>query len=113
MIGPDEDLKAAREAVANFAGTLAAARKVHPSTEYRAMSAPTLVELQERMRFRSIWTPGSSTDTPAGGQDPRSLSRTHSRTSAASSRPRALAKRLRLSNSLAFKRMLTLAPGSP
>ncbi len=48
MIITDEDLKAAQEAVVNLQEIFAAARKVHPPTEYRAMSVPILLELQER-----------------------------------------------------------------
>jgi len=59
MIASDDDLKAAREAVTNLQQILAAARKCHPSGEYRTMSAPILLELQERtheiLEYLSPW----------------------------------------------------------
>ena len=48
MIENDEQLKAAQEAVRNLQQILLAARKVHSATEYRAMSEPILLELQQR-----------------------------------------------------------------
>jgi hypothetical protein len=48
MIQNDEQLKAAQEAVHNLQQILLAARKVHGATEYRAMSEPILLELQQR-----------------------------------------------------------------
>jgi hypothetical protein len=48
MIANDEDLKAAQKAVGNLQQVLVAARKAHPAAEYRAMSEPILLELQQR-----------------------------------------------------------------
>jgi len=48
MIENDEHLKAAQEAVRNLHQVLLAARKVHNATEYRAMSEPILLEIQQR-----------------------------------------------------------------
>ena len=48
MIENDEQLKAAQEAVRNLQQVLLAARKVHTTAEYRAMSEPILLELQQR-----------------------------------------------------------------
>ncbi len=48
MIQNDEQLQLAQEAVRSLQQILVAARKVHTSTEYRAMSEPILLELQER-----------------------------------------------------------------
>lgn len=48
MITTDEQLKAAQEAVRNLQQILLAARKVHTAAEYRAMSEPILLELQQR-----------------------------------------------------------------
>jgi hypothetical protein len=48
MICNDEQLQRAQEAVHNLQQVLAAARKVHPPAEYRAMSEPILLELQQR-----------------------------------------------------------------
>ncbi len=48
MIHNDEQLKMAQEAVHNLQRVLLEARKIHTSAEYRAMSAPILLELQQR-----------------------------------------------------------------
>ncbi len=48
MIENDEQLMAAQEAVRNLQQVLLAARKVHTAAEYRAMSEPILLELQQR-----------------------------------------------------------------
>jgi hypothetical protein len=48
MITNDEDLKTAQQAVANLQQVLVAARKAHPPGEYRSMSAPILLEIQQR-----------------------------------------------------------------
>ncbi len=48
MIENDEQLKAAQEAVRNLQQVLLAARRVHTAAEYRAMSEPILLELQQR-----------------------------------------------------------------
>jgi hypothetical protein len=48
MIKNDEQLQVAQEAVRNLQHILLAARKTHSATEYRAMSEPILLELQQR-----------------------------------------------------------------
>ncbi len=48
MIKNDEQLKKAQEAVRNLETILEKARKVHTPSEYRAMSEPILIELQQR-----------------------------------------------------------------
>jgi hypothetical protein len=48
MIANDQQLQAAQEAVENLQRVLLAARKVHSPHEYRLMSAPILLELQQR-----------------------------------------------------------------
>ena len=48
MIENDEQLKIAQAAVRNLQQILLAARKVHSAAEYRAMSEPILLELQQR-----------------------------------------------------------------
>jgi hypothetical protein len=48
MIENDEQLTVAQEAVRNLQQVLLAARKVHTAAEYRAMSEPILLELQQR-----------------------------------------------------------------
>lgn len=48
MIENDDQLKAVQKAVENLQHVLLAARKVHSQQEYRLMSAPILLELQQR-----------------------------------------------------------------
>jgi hypothetical protein len=48
MIENDEQLKKAKEAVSNLESILEKARKVHSPSEYKAMSEPILMELQQR-----------------------------------------------------------------
>jgi hypothetical protein len=48
MIKSDEQLKKAKEAVRNLELILEKARKVHSPSEYKAMSEPILLELQQR-----------------------------------------------------------------
>jgi len=48
MIENDEQLKKAKEAVKNLELVLEKARKVHSPSEYKAMSEPILMELQQR-----------------------------------------------------------------
>jgi len=48
MIQTDEQLIQARQAVTNLQRILLEARKVHSVSEYRAMSEPILLEIQQR-----------------------------------------------------------------
>jgi len=48
MIKNDKQFKKAQEAVKNLETILEKARKVHTPSEYRAMSEPVLIELQQR-----------------------------------------------------------------
>lgn len=48
MIKNDEQLSIAQQAVINLQKILLEARKVHLPQEYRAMSEPILIELQQR-----------------------------------------------------------------
>jgi hypothetical protein len=48
MITNDQQLQVAQAAVENLQRVLLAACKVHPPHEYRLMSAPILLELQQR-----------------------------------------------------------------
>jgi hypothetical protein len=48
MIQNDEQLQLAQEAVRNLQRVLVEARRVHSPAEYRLMSAPILLELQQR-----------------------------------------------------------------
>jgi hypothetical protein len=48
MIENDHELQLAQEAIENLQRILLAARKVHSANDYRRMSAPILLELQQR-----------------------------------------------------------------
>ena len=48
MIENDEQLKVVQEGVRNLQQVLLAARRVHGEAEYRAMSEPILLEIQQR-----------------------------------------------------------------
>ncbi len=48
MIRNDEDMKAAQEAILNLQKVLLESRRVHLEEEYRAMSEPILLEIQQR-----------------------------------------------------------------
>ena len=48
MIQNDEQLRAAQQAIFNLEKILLEARRVHSSTEYRAISEPILLEIQQR-----------------------------------------------------------------
>jgi hypothetical protein len=48
VIENDEQLKIAQGAVLNLQQVLLAARRVHTEVEYRAMSEPILLEIQQR-----------------------------------------------------------------
>lgn len=48
MIQNDEQLRAAQQAIFNLEKVLLEARKVHSAAEYRAMSEPILLEIQQR-----------------------------------------------------------------
>jgi hypothetical protein len=48
MIENDQQLKVAQQAVENLQHVLLAARKTHNPGEYRLMSTPILLELQQR-----------------------------------------------------------------
>ncbi|MBS3919634.1 MAG: hypothetical protein KG012_12205 [Deltaproteobacteria bacterium] len=48
MITNDDQLISAQQAIFNLEKVLLEARKVHSVTEYRAMSEPILLEIQQR-----------------------------------------------------------------
>ena len=48
MIQNDEQLVTAQQAIINLQKVLLEARKVHSEKEYRAMSEPILLEMQQR-----------------------------------------------------------------
>ena len=48
MIRNDEQLMMAQKAIENLQKILVGARKVHSNAEYRALSEPVLLEIQQR-----------------------------------------------------------------
>ena len=48
MIRNDEQLSTAQQAILNLQKILSKARRVHSAQEYRAMSEPILLEIQQR-----------------------------------------------------------------
>jgi hypothetical protein len=48
MIQNDEQLQKAQQSIVNLQKILLEARKIHSEQEYRAMSEPILLELQQR-----------------------------------------------------------------
>ncbi len=48
MIFNDEQLKQAQQAIVNLQRILLQARKAHSPTEYKALSEPILLEIQQR-----------------------------------------------------------------
>lgn len=69
MIRTDEDLCRAQESIRKLENFLAAARRVHPPAEYRRMSEPFLLELQERQREVLVYLNQAEvlTEAAAGG----------------------------------------------
>ncbi len=65
MIHNDQQLQLALAAVDNLQRVLVAARKVHGPHEYKLLSAPILIELQQREQ--EILSYLSSTETEALG----------------------------------------------
>jgi hypothetical protein len=50
MIRTDEELRLAQESIASLQRILLAARKVHDADEFRSLSEPILLELQQRQQ---------------------------------------------------------------
>ncbi len=48
MIRTDQELRVAQECIANLERVLAEARRSHSPAQYQALSAPILLELQQR-----------------------------------------------------------------
>ena len=69
MIRTDEDLYRAQESIRKLENFLAAARRVHLPAEYRRMSEPFLLELQERQREVLVYLNQAEvlTEAAAGG----------------------------------------------
>jgi hypothetical protein len=50
MIRSDSDLRLAQECIANLERVLAEAKRTHTPAQYQALSAPLLMELQQRQQ---------------------------------------------------------------
>jgi hypothetical protein len=66
MIANDQQLQLAQEAVENIQRALLAARKVHSPREYRLMSAPILLELQQREQDILVYLSRTETEAVRG-----------------------------------------------
>ena len=66
MIENDDQLQAAQKAVENLQHILLAARKVHSQQEYRLMSAPILLEVQQREQEILVYLSRTATEAVRG-----------------------------------------------
>jgi len=66
MIQSDEQLRAAQQAIFNLERVLLEARKVHSASEYRAMSEPILLEIQQREQEVLSYLPGTKAEASVG-----------------------------------------------
>jgi hypothetical protein len=65
MIQNDEELARAQQAVVNLQNILLEARKAHSAQEYRAMSEPILLELQQREQEIIVYLSKTRTEISA------------------------------------------------
>ncbi|MGR3310947.1 MAG: hypothetical protein ACUZ77_09245 [Candidatus Brocadiales bacterium] len=66
MIKNDEQLTRAQQAVVNLQKVLLEARKIHSAQEYRAMSEPMLLELQQREQEILAYLSKTIAEIPVG-----------------------------------------------
>ena len=66
MIENDQQLQMAQTAVENLQRVLLAARKVHSPQEYRFLSAPILLELQQREQEILFYLSRTETEAARG-----------------------------------------------
>ena len=66
MIQNDEQLATAQQAILNLQKVLVEARKVHLAQEYRAMSEPILLEIQQREQEIISYLSITTTELSAG-----------------------------------------------
>ena len=66
MIQNDEQLRAAQQAIFNLEKVLLEARRVHPAAEYRAMSEPILLEIQQREQEVLFYLSRTRVETSVG-----------------------------------------------
>jgi hypothetical protein len=66
MIQSDEELVQAQHAIANLQKVLVEARKVHTPNEYRALSEPILLEIQQRAQAIIAYLSETEAEVPVG-----------------------------------------------
>ena len=66
MIQNDEQLLKAQQAIVNLQKILLGARKVHSEQEYRAMSEPILLEIQQREQEILVYLSKTGTGVTVG-----------------------------------------------
>ena len=66
MIQNDEQLTRAQQAVVNLQKVLLEARNIHSAQEYRAMSEPILLELQQREQEIMAYLSKTKAETSVG-----------------------------------------------
>jgi hypothetical protein len=66
MIHTDEQLVQAQEAIANLQRVLMEARKIHSPDEYRLMSEPILLEIQQREQEILVYLSRTRAEVAAG-----------------------------------------------
>jgi hypothetical protein len=66
MIQSDEELAQAQQAIANLQKILVEARKVHTPQEYRALSEPILLEIQQRAQAIIAYLSETEAEVPVG-----------------------------------------------
>jgi predicted HicB family RNase H-like nuclease len=66
MIQNDDQLKAVQQAVFNLEKVLLEARKVHSAEEYRSMSEPILLEIQQREHEILAYLSATTAEVSAG-----------------------------------------------
>jgi hypothetical protein len=66
MIHNEEHLAQAQQAIANLQKILVEARKVHTPQEYRALSEPILLEIQQRAQAIIAYLSETEAEVPVG-----------------------------------------------
>lgn len=66
MIQNDDQLRAAQQSIFNLEKVLLEARRVHSTAEYRAMSEPILLEIQQREQEVLFYLSPTRAETSVG-----------------------------------------------
>jgi hypothetical protein len=66
MIRTEEELAQAQQAIVNLQKILVEARKVHTPQEYRALSEPILLEIQQREQAIIAYLSETEAEVPVG-----------------------------------------------